>query len=528
MTSTIAQYGTTLLTGLATEYIPFGSVTTKMTMAMLGAELLKSASVLKNNKYINKLFEKKRIVIKSDENPIYEKLEEYLINKFYNDINKYTMVPKNGEMTTALTSDTFTSPIIDTFKEHKINIVIEKASGNDFSIVLDSKTADINLIKEYIETNVNMIERSKSKLLKVYRAANHSTDKKQSNIRWEKVYTKTNKNFNNTIVSDKVNGEFFKDVTNFMDNEKWYTEKGLPYKRGYCLYGPPGTGKTSLIKALANEYSLDIFCIDLESVKDNDDLNKLISEINYYAKNNKYILCFEDIDRADMFKKQNAHHYYYLTSEKTKKISIGTFINILDGIVESHGRVLILTANDISELKSNCALTRPGRIDRFVEVGFCDSAQFKRLYNLFFPNVTIDETKIKPQTSVTPADFIQMVQINCENPEKILEYLYGNIELSAKPNIPLTAEEIAENKKKELAAKRKTGLNKDKDRLKALKKRLTREKRWAKSSTRKMDRLSGMVKRAETKIELKMTKEQAKKFAAKLKERKKRAKKANK
>lgn len=41
------------------------------------------------------------------------------------------------------------------------------------------------------------------------------------------------------------------DVKDFINNPKWYMDRGIPYRRGYLLHGPPGCGKSSFITALA-------------------------------------------------------------------------------------------------------------------------------------------------------------------------------------------------------------------------------------------------------------------------------------
>lgn len=37
------------------------------------------------------------------------------------------------------------------------------------------------------------------------------------------------------------------DVKQFTMSQHWYTDRGIPYRRGYLLYGPPGCGKTSFM-----------------------------------------------------------------------------------------------------------------------------------------------------------------------------------------------------------------------------------------------------------------------------------------
>lgn len=58
----------------------------------------------------------------------------------------------------------------------------------------------------------------------------------------------------NSVVLDRGLSEHIRDdVREFIDNPKWYMERGIPYRRGYLLYGPPGCGKSSFIMALAGQ-----------------------------------------------------------------------------------------------------------------------------------------------------------------------------------------------------------------------------------------------------------------------------------
>ena len=47
-------------------------------------------------------------------------------------------------------------------------------------------------------------------------------------------------------------------------NKKWYTKRGIPFRRGYFLYGAPKCGKTHCIKLLARHLGASLHIIDLD------------------------------------------------------------------------------------------------------------------------------------------------------------------------------------------------------------------------------------------------------------------------
>jgi chaperone BCS1 len=102
------------------------------------------------------------------------------------------------------------------------------------------------------------------------------------------------------------------DVQEFIDSEKWYVQRGIPYRRGYLLYGPPGTGKSSFISALAGHFGYSICMLSLsERTLDDDRLNYLLNN----APPNCFLL-LEDVDAAfvsrDLF--DNSQHKAYEVS----------------------------------------------------------------------------------------------------------------------------------------------------------------------------------------------------------------------
>jgi chaperone BCS1 len=53
------------------------------------------------------------------------------------------------------------------------------------------------------------------------------------------------------------------DIERFRKSKRRYERLGIPYHRGYLFYGPPGTGKTSVVSALAANFGLSIYSLNL-------------------------------------------------------------------------------------------------------------------------------------------------------------------------------------------------------------------------------------------------------------------------
>ncbi|GAU90855.1 hypothetical protein RvY_03215 [Ramazzottius varieornatus] len=90
-------------------------------------------------------------------------------------------------------------------------------------------------------------------------------------------FGKRKRPLNSVILDDGIAENILEDIEDFMNSAEWYTEFGVPYRRGYLLYGPPGTGKTSFISAVAGKFDLNVCIVNLSDKSLNDDvLNRLL------------------------------------------------------------------------------------------------------------------------------------------------------------------------------------------------------------------------------------------------------------
>lgn len=194
------------------------------------------------------------------------------------------------------------------------------------------------------------------------------------------------------------------DAREFLNSESWYTERGIPYRRGYLLHGVPGGGKSSLVQAVASELRLPIYMLQLSSEQMTDDtLNTLLQ---YGMHDPPTILLLEDVDllhsavlnrhRQDMEKEeqQSLRENQDAPQERKRRgrLTLSGLLNALDGPTATTGRLLFMTTNAKDRLDP--ALLRSGRIDYEIEFVHCEPEQLERLFTRFF-----SDYKAKPASA---------------------------------------------------------------------------------------------------------------------------------
>lgn len=266
------------------------------------------------------------------------------------------------------------------------------------------------------------------------------------------LYTKTKFTTNRTF--DNVFFEERNQVRNrtkfFLENRAWYDKKGIPYTLGFMFHGSPGCGKTSTVKAVANEGKRHIINIQLSEIKTKAQLQHLFFNDEIYVYNGtnteKYTIpvserlyVIEDIDAmGDMVlrrewkkpepvqpkREEDAWLERQKESEK-ETIDLSFILNLLDGTLESNGRMLIITTNFPERIDR--ALIRPGRIDMIIHFKTCNRQILQEMVNAFYDkevHLPDDETL---EYKWSPAEVNQILFRNFSEPEKaILELQHEN------------------------------------------------------------------------------------------------------
>ena len=88
-------------------------------------------------------------------------------------------------------------------------------------------------------------------------------------------------------------------------------------------------------------------------------------------------------------------------------ITLSFLLNIIDGIRETPGRILIITSNDYHSLDK--ALVRPGRIDYTLEMKNCSIKTISDMYHHYYKE-TLDNNTINmlKDYQVSPASVVNM------------------------------------------------------------------------------------------------------------------------
>jgi hypothetical protein len=218
----------------------------------------------------------------------------------------------------------------------------------------------------------------------------YDADKKAPS--WRGALTNNHKTWRSVVMEPEVKARLMADVRCFLDSEAWYRDMGLAWTRGYMFHGPPGTGKTSSGLAMSHEAQMDIYNLDLGAIATDEHLRRLVELIPPRA-----VVVMEDVDamsdvvlsrEAALPAAQAPLNPVEMEPARKVGVTLSGLLNVLDGMVCGHGRVVVMTSNHADRLDP--ALVRPGRIDMQVLLGRASRRMIADMFALFFPSADAD------------------------------------------------------------------------------------------------------------------------------------------
>jgi len=366
----------------------------------------------------------------------------------------------------------------------------------EFTIVLSSPSLTTDQLRQSLGAWVAEYEAriNSDKHLKyfVYTPSNDSNDDYyDATSHYQEFRFESGKSFSNVFYPEK--DDVVKRLDFFAANKDWYKKRGIPYTMGFLFYGAPGCGKTSTIKAMANHTQRHIVSVPLNKIKTAKELLNVFYNVKMNYKEiplHQRLYVLEDIDAADLKdvvgerskgddgeKKEGSEGgekedtdsgidmnlLQLLKSSatmgpldkwKSSKLTLATLLEVLDGVMEMDGRMLVITTNYPERLDK--ALIRPGRIDMKVKFGPCTAENVLQMYQHYFETEipsSFDPSSLQ-DGQYTPAEVTQVFLNNMADPEVGLRQLAAqtatNIRLEEGCSTPensakTSAENSAEN-----------------------------------------------------------------------------------
>jgi len=333
--------------------------------------------------------------------------------------------------------------------------------------IIDEWTKDyMKYVKEYNDGNIYFISYTGKK--------DNKTEKTVSNeIIYESHKFDSNKRFDNIFFEDKE--KLLDRLNYYLNNKAEYKRLGIPYTIGLMFHGVPGCGKSATIKAIANMTQRHIIEIPLSKIKTCGELKSIFftEMINgHYIPPDKKIIVLEDIDcmgdvvlkrdsdtlinitrmnaryimenMKDIDSKDDNNHHgennYKLVEEREKKkmeiydkllrmnyadeddkLTLSYILNLIDGVLEQPGRILIITTNYPEKLDE--ALLRPGRIDIKINFTKCTKLMCQQIIEFYYTTKLTQKYIDKLENDKwTPAELFQKC-FHYDNIDNIIKIL---------------------------------------------------------------------------------------------------------
>jgi hypothetical protein len=147
---------------------------------------------------------------------------------------------------------------------------------------------------------------------------------------------------------------------------------------------------------------------DLQNVRDVEDLPMFTKLDTIQASNDIGNSKFASVDNG----MKN-----HTSGEPSEKLDLGTLLNLMDGILETPGRIIVMTSNHPEVLDP--ALIRPGRIDLIIKFDKSTKGEIQEIYTgLTGETIPTEVLEKIPDKKYTPARITQSIFENFNDPEQ--------------------------------------------------------------------------------------------------------------
>lgn len=200
---------------------------------------------------------------------------------------------------------------------------------------------------------------------------------------WDNMPPTARREPGTVILRDNLMDDLLADVARFLAAREWYEERGVPWHRGLLLEGPPRTGKSSIARALATHFNLDLWYLPLGDISGDANLLQYVSLIGTGG-----VLLLEDVD---VFSAAQDRDTASPVSGLLGGVTLSGVLNTLDGVATPPGLFKVCTTNNVGALDR--AIVE--RFERREHIGYINDDQLRRIFRLMYGHLDVDLVSVE-------------------------------------------------------------------------------------------------------------------------------------